>query len=140
MENQNPAIERFNVLAKWYDDHSRQSQYCYKGLKLIVIFAAALIPFLARDQIYHVWSGALGVLIVMIESIQGLFQFHSNWIRYRATWEMLRHENHLYLAKAGPYAGNMDADKVFAERIEAVVSSEYSGWIEIEEKLGDQVK
>jgi hypothetical protein len=138
MESQNSTGKRFDELSNWYDKHSKQSQYCYKGLKLLEILAAALIPLMARDPIYSIWSGALGVLIVVLESVQGLFQFHSNWIRYRATWEMLNRERHLCLAKAGPYSDNKDVERTFAERIEAIVSSEYSNWIETERKSGDK--
>jgi hypothetical protein len=48
-------------------------------------------------------TGGLGVIVVVLESMQGLFQFQQNWTYYRSTAEGLKHEKFLWQARAGPY-------------------------------------
>jgi hypothetical protein len=71
----------------------------------------------------------LGVLIAVIESLQQLKQYHDNWINYRSTEEALKHEQYLYLARAGPYRGVDSPQTLLAERVEAIVSQEEKGWV-----------
>jgi Protein of unknown function (DUF4231) len=75
----------------------------------------------------------------VIEGIQQVYQFHANWLSYRATCEGLKREKFLYLAKAGPYASATDSDVLLAERVEALISEENTKWVsaqEIEGKTG----
>ena len=75
-----------------------------------------------------VWvTGGLAALIVVLESVQHLYQFQEHWITYRSTAEALKHEQYLYLAKAGPYTGE-DRHHQLAERIEGLVSQEHAKW------------
>ena len=56
-----------------------------------------------------------------------VYQFQEHWITYRSTAEALKHEQYLYLAKAGPYTGE-DRHHQLAERIEGLVSQEHAKW------------
>ena len=53
-------------------------------------------------------TAGLGTLIVILEGLQQLYQYHSNWISDRSTCEALKHEKFLYLGKAGIYAAAND--------------------------------
>jgi len=66
-------------------------------------------------------------VVVVLEGIQHIFQFQEHWITYRSTAEALKNERYLYLAKAGPYAGE-DRDRVLAERVAALLSQEHTKW------------
>jgi hypothetical protein len=97
-------------------------------IKLVQIVAAAVIPVIAAADL-AVWvAGALGALVVVLESVQQLFQFHSNWNRYRSTAESLKHEKYLYVARAGAYATAKDPAALLAERVESRVSREHAAW------------
>jgi Protein of unknown function (DUF4231) len=72
--------------------------------------------------------GVLGALIAVIEGIQRVYQYHANWLSYRATCQGLKREKFLYLAKAGPYAA-ADSDVLLAERIEVLISRENAQWV-----------
>src|SRR5262249_42515453 len=110
------TMQRLDQRIEWYDHHSAYNQWAYKVLKLIVIVAAALIPFLSGTEGFRPpWLvGALGVVIAVAEGIQQLNQHHVNWTSYRSTCEALKHERHLYLAKAAPYGGAIDAHALLA--------------------------
>jgi hypothetical protein len=122
-----PTMQRLEDQIKWYDSGGLRNQRIFKVLKMVVILAAALIPFLAGLNVPQWIIGGLGVLIAVVEGLQQMNQYHPNWITYRSTCEALKHEKFLYLAKAGPYAA-ADAHALLAERIESLVSQEQLKW------------
>jgi Protein of unknown function (DUF4231) len=115
----------------WYSAKSTQNKNLFQGLKMVTIISAALIPVLVTSQIpygTHVSAG-LGVLIAIIEGLQQLKQYHGNWISYRATAEALKHEQFLYLAKAGPYVAAEHPQSMLAERVESLITQEEGKWV-----------
>jgi hypothetical protein len=127
-------MARLDDQIDWYDRRGGTNQRTYKALKVIVIVVAALIPLLSGVQlaiiapVLSLLLGALGAVIAIIEGIQQLGQYQSNWISYRSTSEALKHEKYLYLARAGPYANAADAHALLAERVESLVSQEHAKW------------
>jgi hypothetical protein len=140
----NPTLERLEDQIDWYDKKSASNQSWFKRIKIIELIAAALIPLLAGfsttstqyTTYYAIVTGGLGALIVLLESVQGLYQFQSNWISYRLSCEGLRHEKYLWLAKAGPYADAKDPGRLLAERVESLISTEHAKWVSAQEKAG----
>jgi hypothetical protein len=109
---------------------------------VIEIIAAALIPFAAGLRADPWITGGLGVVVVIIESMMGLFQFQQNWTNYRTTAEALKHEKFLWQAKAGPYKdpNNPTLETLFAERVEALISTEHANWVSYQEQAGKRQK
>ncbi|SRR5258706_3309004 len=129
-----PTMQRLDDQIEWYDQRSGRNQRLFKLLKIVVITAAALIPFLAA--VVPAWvTGALGLVIAIAEGIQQLNQYHANWISYRSTCEALKHEKFLYLGKAGPYSAARDPHALLAERIESLVSQEHAKWASGQENI-----
>lgn len=124
-----PTLERLENQIKWYDRKSNRAQRLYKGLKVVAIGSAALIPFLAGIHAAEWLIGGLGVVIVILEGIQQLNQYQHNWITYRSTCEYLKHEKYLFAAKAGPYEKAENALTLLAERVESLVSQEHAKWV-----------
>jgi Protein of unknown function (DUF4231) len=113
---------------KWYGTKSRNNKRAYMGMKVLQLVAAALVPVVASVHA-AVWvTGGLGALVVVLEGIQQLGQFHANWINYRATAEELNHEKYLYLATSGPYEQAADPKRVLAGRIESLMATEHTKW------------
>jgi hypothetical protein len=126
-EEDDPTWERLESQLKWYSQSSRTNQRWYKRLKLLELAVAAALPVVA-GLASPVWlTGGLAAVIVVLEGVQHLYQFHELWISYRSTAEALKHERYLYLAKADPYTGE-DRHRVLAERIEGLVSQEHAKW------------
>jgi hypothetical protein len=94
-----PTMQRLEDQIKWYDSRSLKNQRIFKVLKMVVILAAALIPFLVGLNVPKWIIGGLGILIAVIEGLQQMNQYHPNWITYRSTCEALKHEKFLYFAK-----------------------------------------
>lgn len=124
------TLARLEDQLQWYDGKSSHNQRCFKWMKGTTIAAAAIIPALTTSGVH--WgpqiAAALGVLIVLLEGLQQLNQYQSNWTAYRSTAEALKHEKYLYLAKAGPYLGAAQPAATLAERVEALVSQENAKW------------
>jgi hypothetical protein len=133
-----PIMERLEDQISWYDRKSLTNQRVFKRIKMIEILAAAVIPFLAAFNPPHIgWvTGALGVLITVLEGMLHLNQYQQNWIAYRSTCESLRHEKYTYLGKASPYANIADPHALLAERIESLVSQEHAKWASAQQQEG----
>ncbi len=129
-----PTFERLEDQIGWYNRKSNHCQHWYKGLKLLVVGSAALIPFLAGRQAPAWSTGGLGVLIVVLEGIQQLNQYQHNWITYRSTCEYLKHEKYLFAANSGPYSKAENPTTLLAERVESLVSQEHAKWVSAQER------
>jgi len=130
------TLERLDDQIAWYGKKSRLSQRLYKALKFTTIVAGASVPVVAAvKQPWTPWlSGGLGLLIVLVEAVQQVNQYHQNWITYRSTCEALKHEKYLYAATAGPYAATETPLKLLAERVESLVSQEHAKWVTLQEQ------
>jgi Protein of unknown function (DUF4231) len=93
------------------------------------IFCAAFVPLFAGIGAPRIYTGVLGVAIVVFQAIQQLNQYQHNWITYRSTCENLKHEKFFFLAKAGPYADAPNPSALLAERIESLISQEHAKWV-----------
>ena len=134
-----PTWERLEDQIGWYDRKSGDNQRLYKWLKLLEIAVAAVLPVVAAVH-SPVWvTGGLAAVIVVLEGVQHLYQFQSNWITYRSTAEALKHERYLYLAHAGPYADG-DRHRQLAERLEGLVSQEHAKWTASQKSPGSSAQ
>ncbi len=128
------TLARLEDQIQWYDRKSCRNQRLFKSLRILIIVAAALVPLLSFDGIPRYVAAALGALIVILEGVQQLNQFHANWIAYRSTCESLKHEKFLYLARAGHYAAASAPEQLLAERLESLVSQEHAQWATTQEQ------
>jgi hypothetical protein len=131
---QDVTLDHLEDQIVWYDRISARNQKAFKFLKICTISAAAVIPVLAKITTMSWVTAGLGVFIVILEGLQQLNQYHSNWISYRSTCEALKHEKFLYLGKAGMYAAANDPHSLLAERIESLISQEHAKWASSQEQ------
>ena len=129
-----PILERLEDQISWYDRKSLRNQRIFKRIKIVEIAAAAFIPLFSASGLPKATyvTGALGVLITILEGMLHLNQYEQNFIAYRSTCEALRHEKYVYLGKAAPYAGSADPHALLAERIESLVSQEHAKWVSVQ--------
>ncbi|HEX4809861.1 MAG TPA: DUF4231 domain-containing protein [Bryobacteraceae bacterium] len=132
------TLARLDDQIAWYAHKSALNQRRYKFLKLLTIASAAVIPVVTTAHVPYgsPIAAGLGVLIAITEGIQQLNQYNVNWTSYRNTAESLKHEKFLYLARAGPYRTDADAQASLAERVEALVSQEESKWLTVQSSNG----
>lgn len=136
MPNIEATMNRLDGQKGYYSKSSAWNKKWYLWLKTVEIASAALIPFLInlgdkQSQLLLGIAGALGAVVVILEGVQGVFQFHHNWTSYRTTSEALKHEKHLFEASAGPYRSADNPETLLAERIEAIISQENKTWVSV---------
>jgi Protein of unknown function (DUF4231) len=126
---------RLESQIRWYDRKSGHAQLYFKLTKFAEIVCAATVAVVANFS--SIATSILGVGIVVLEGLQHLNQWQHNWITYRSTCEALRHEKYTFLARSGPYDDQTDdaAQKLLAERVEGLISTEHSKWITNQENL-----
>jgi hypothetical protein len=129
------TMARLEDEISWYDRRSGYNQQVYKVLKFATVALAAIVPLAAALHAPAWVTGGAGVLIILVESVQQMNQYHHNWISYRSTCEALRHEKFLYAATAGPYATVENPLRLLAERVESLVSQEHAKWVSVEEQV-----
>jgi len=130
------TLGRLDDQLAWYDRKAGSNRRWYLTLRITVIVAAAVVPLFSLLNFKFVTS-ALGALIVIVEGIQQLNNFHDNWLRYRATAEDLKHEKYLYAAGAGAYRAADDAKRLLAERVEELLSTERGRWASAMNRMQD---
>lgn len=130
------AWDRLEDQLGWYERKATHHREWFHRLKVAQIVVAAAIPVAAAAGASDWVVGALGAVILVLEGLQQLFQFQQNWVGYRGTAEALKHEKHLYLAEAGPYAQAARPDALLAERVEGLVSQEHAAWSSAQTEAG----
>ena len=131
-----PAWERLEDQVGWYDQKSSSSQRAYKRTKTVQLILGSAVPVLALMDAPPVVTALVAAVVVVLEGVQQLNQWQSNWVLYRSTAEALKHERFLYLSSAGPYRGE-DRSAVLAERVEGLVSQEHAKWTDARQQPGE---
>jgi hypothetical protein len=137
--------DRLDNQCDWFERKASWNQSRYKWLRMAEIAAAALIPVLSSvpaDRLPPLaqWLvPALGILIALIAGIMGLFKFNENWVQYRTTAELLKHEKFLYTTRCSPYAGE-DRFSVLVQRVEKILMKENATWTQAASMTGTDSK
>ncbi|MEV2223850.1 DUF4231 domain-containing protein [Nocardia vinacea] len=132
LDDADPVWTRLIDQLTWYSTRSHAAQQAYKRVKIGQLAVGAAVPVVAALASPPVVTAALAAVVVVAEGAQQLFQWHTNWLRYRSTAEALKHEKFLFVAEVGRYHGP-DRRAVLAIRIEDLVSQENTQWTAIRE-------
>jgi hypothetical protein len=115
------------------DPEAGSSDHCRANPGLIPLGSALPVP----EGEFKWVTAILGLMVLIIETVQQINQDQQNWIAYRSTCEALKHEKYLYLAGAGPYTNAENAQKrlaLLADRIEGLISQEHAKWVSAQEQ------
>ena len=129
------TLSRLQDQINWYDTKSRHNQRAYKWSSAIEIIVAVLIP-IAAWLLPNVYPALMGAAVAVLRGLSNLNQWEFNWTSYRSTAEKLKHEQHLYFARSGPYGEVENAQRLLSERTEATISREHAAWITLTERSG----
>jgi hypothetical protein len=95
--------QELTVQLGWYEKAATRSRLAYQILKMTTLVAGATVTVLAAISAPAALTACVAGVIVVVEGAQQLFQFHANWISYRATAETLRRHAFLYVADVSPF-------------------------------------
>jgi Protein of unknown function (DUF4231) len=137
VDGDDPTLERLRDQIGWYDRKSRENQPRFQLRKGIQLVAAAAIPVAATPDADPAVAAILGSAIVVVEGFQQFNQYQQNWSLYRSNSEALKHEQFLFMARAGPYADLKGGRALLADRIEGLIPQEYARWVSARQEPGD---
>jgi hypothetical protein len=98
--------QELSAAFSWYSHAADRARILHQGLKLLSLLLAAVVTVLAASNAPARITASIAAGIVVIEGIQQLFKFHTNWLRYRVVTETLRVHGFLYVAHLAPYDGD----------------------------------
>ncbi|HDC9821918.1 TPA: DUF4231 domain-containing protein [Staphylococcus aureus] len=130
----------------WYDTKSISCQKQYNFNKHIQIIAGALIPAITpfslvfNSMSFTIVISILGIPIVISQSISSIKKFHENYIQYRTTCEVLKHEKYLYLNNVEPYDNEKEPLKLLVLRVESIISNENINWQTMRQDIKEEEK
>lgn len=122
------VLERLDAQLAWYERKAARHKVAHQSIKLVQIVVAAAIPVAVALGASPEVAAVMGAVIVVLESVEQLFQLQRNWTSYRTTAEALKREKHLFLAGAGRYGSAERPHARLAEAVEALVSEETTAW------------
>jgi hypothetical protein len=116
----------------------------YYSLQLLTILFGTIIPVINiidipnNDFVIRLTSAILASIIVGITGLLQLIKAHESWILWRSTAETLKKEYNLYMLEAGDYSNleltDVTRDKIFIERIEAIITMEGTKYFSLRQK------
>jgi Protein of unknown function (DUF4231) len=138
---------RLEPQRKWHNEKATWNKRWFYTVEVATLLAGAAIPIVNLGAVKNpYWAGVLsailGGVVVVAASVGKLFKFHENWLQYRALVEALEREKELYSVGAGEYA---EADeerrnRLLVERVESILSSTTSQFIETHQSAPDSEK
>lgn len=135
MDEQEYISNRLDDQINWYSGKSSWNQKKYKSFRISEIAISVLIPVLTPFADSYSWIKIIlalaGASVAAIIGIQGLYNFHENWIEYRMVAEVLKHEKYLYYTSTGEYSATDEPFKLLVSRVESVISHENINWSQL---------
>lgn len=130
-EEPDSGYARLEQQIRWYDSKSGSAQRYFKSTKVVEFACGAIVPIAALVKDGGIVAAGLSAVVIVLEGLQHLNQWQHNWITYRSTCEMLRHEKYSFLARSGQYEGLEDdvARRLLVENVEGLVSTEHAKWL-----------
>ena len=86
-----------------YSRGARVNRVAYQVARIVSLTAAATVTVSAGLSAPAWVTASLGALIVVIEGLQQLFQWHENWIAYRQATETMRQHAIDFVSAVEPY-------------------------------------
>lgn len=138
--------ERLDDQIEWYSKKSSKNKFwhsTFKILEILITSAISIGTLHINFGYFKIIVSVLGVLLIAIYNAHTFFKFQENWIEYRKTSEILKHEKYMFLACSGIY--NTQANdipfKILVERCETIISHENINWAQLNNnEYGEQCK
>lgn len=127
-------VQRLDNQIEWYGKKASSNQKWLKVCKWIELVLAATIPvalIISTENCGKIIAASAAAIIATANGIQGIYKFHENWMDYRTTEEILKHEKYLYLARSGTYKNSSEPFQDLVERIESIISHENTNWSQL---------
>lgn len=120
----------------WYSKRATYNQNWYKALKIMEIILTATIPLINIFLSWHcarIANIGISAMLMIIEGVHHIWNYHDLWIKYRQTCELLKRELHLAQNSAGPYKclTAEEQSSLLVVHSECIISKENTLWAEM---------
>jgi Protein of unknown function (DUF4231)/Protein of unknown function (DUF2795) len=154
MSEQLPSYinDRLDNQTAWYGKKSAYNKLRFRICQLIIIVASAVIPIinlgvpfaLGESSLGHALgiTAILGGVITIVTALSQMDAYFETWVLYRTTGEALKRERFLYMNSAADYS-NLSGEaknKLLVERVEAILSSENSKFLSLQQQAKQQTE
>jgi hypothetical protein len=95
-----------------YSHGARTNRVAYQTARILSLTAAASVTVSAGLSAAPWVTASLGGLIVVLEGLQQLFQWHENWIAYRQATETMRQHAIDFVSGVAPYDSTDGSDRL----------------------------
>lgn len=119
----------FSTQFRWYDRAASRSRRTYRILEYLALVAGAAVTVLAALSAPAPLTAAVGAMVVVVEGIQKIGQFHANWINYRGTAETMRQHGFAYAAAVAPYNDPDTRRETLLQALREAVAKETASWV-----------
>ena len=145
--------ERLDDQISWYGKKSAYNKLRFRICQFIVIVASAVIPIInlgipiifgTNNQVapYQALgiTAILGGVITIVTALSQMDAYFETWVLYRTTGETLKRERFLYFNSAADYSSlsGEAKNKLLVERVEAILSSENSKFLSLQQQAKQQ--
>ena len=131
-EFKNYLENRYEDQLGWYSKKSKRYKRCYQWIQGAIFLLSAFLSFIVIIAPEHLGIVAfMSSTLVFLTAILKAFKFQEDWINYRTTAEILKREKQYYDAKIGEYGTAKNAEQLFVERIEVLMSKENTSWTDV---------
>jgi len=121
---------RYKDQVRWYDRKSVLNKRLNHTFQISIIILAAIVPIFAALQYTNV-TIVFSAIVAAGIGILKYCKFEEKWHNYRTTCETLRKEKIFYDNKVNGYENADNPEKLFVERVEALISKENTKWLTI---------
>jgi len=144
--------ERLDDQISWYGKKSSYNKLRFRICQLIVIVASAVIPIInlgiplsaSSDPTAPMKAlgitAILGAVITIVTALSQMDTYFETWVLYRTTGEALKRERFLYINSAADYSAlsGEAKNRLLVERVEAMLSSENSKFLSLQQQAKQQ--
>ena len=95
-----------------YSHGAMTNRVAYQTTRIVSLTAAAAVTVSAGLSAAPWVTASLGALIVVLEGLQQLFQWHENWIAYRQAAETMRQHAIDFVSGVAPYDATAMGDRL----------------------------
>ena len=129
------TVDRFDDQLKWYSSKAAINKKWYRGYQIAIATLSALTTVTialgmheSDGNAWHIASLVGSAAVAALAGLQKAFRFHENWVEYRTTAEQLKKERYYYEFRCGEYSTTESVDRLFVERVEALISRQHTLW------------
>ena len=127
--------KRYQDQLEWYSNKATINKKWYHRYQVAVAALSGIITVTValgmhyRDRIGWQIASLIGSAVAAaLVGLQKAFRFHENWVEYRTTAEQLKKERYYHAFRCGDYSSAESADRLFVERVEALISKQNTHW------------